>query len=125
MRHPNANDIAFKHRLGEEVWNVLELKARLWTHGNTEELLRRAVASYQEPIELEHSACCSRCGQPAIERLDTFETNNGVTIDGVPTLVCEHCGNRSWDLLLVGKLEEMVLEHPTGTKTTLDKMLTL
>ncbi|GMA59557.1 hypothetical protein GCM10025858_40610 [Alicyclobacillus sacchari] len=57
--------------------------------------------------------------------MDTFETNNGVTIDGVPTLVCEHCGNRSWDLLLVGKLEEMVLEHPTGTKTTLDKMLTL
>ncbi|MBF8376450.1 hypothetical protein IW967_00915 [Alicyclobacillus mali] len=104
---------------------MLELKARLWTHGNTDELLRRAIASYREPIELERSAHCSHCGQTAAERLDTFETDNGVTIDGVPTLVCEHCGNRSWDLLLVGKLEEMVLHRPTGTKITLDEMLTL
>src|SRR5579875_1593631 len=65
MRHPDVNEILMKTSLGEEVWNVLELKARLWTNGDKDALLRRAVMAYQEPIRLMESVHCSRCGNVA------------------------------------------------------------
>ncbi|MCL6633347.1 MAG: hypothetical protein K6T63_12035 [Alicyclobacillus herbarius] len=125
MMHPDLNDAVLKANLNEEVWNVLEIKARLWTNGDKQELIKRAVAAYKEPIQFMESAHCPKCGQLAEERLDTFDTVNGVVIDGVPTIVCNHCGNKAWDLLLIGKLEQMALSLPSGTKTSLDEMMSI
>ncbi|MHB1681482.1 MAG: hypothetical protein ACYCYO_01460 [Bacilli bacterium] len=107
----------------EEMRHMVALKAALWTNGNEQKLLDKALREYREDIPLMKQVYCAKCGQEAKEILADFETASGVTIAHVPTIVCDHCGNKAWRLFVIAELERMAEHMEPGAVTTLECML--
>ena len=103
---------------------MVALKAALWTNGNEEQLIQRAIRTYQENMIL-RDECCFECNTVVKEVLADYETKDGkhVVFEHVPTMICPNCGNQEWDLNVLAALEAIAQDLPDGTHMTLSDAL--
>ena len=104
---------------------MLALKAALWTNGNEQKLVERAIGAYVEQTnQLPETATCSGCHRTLPVKPTTFTAGQSkVTFLDVPLASCEECNTQTGSLFLMAALEEIAEQMEPGTVVSLTDLL--
>lgn len=114
-----------RDQLSEGMRRMLALKAALWTNGNEQKLVERAIGAYAEQTnQLPESVTCSGCHRTLPVKPTTFTVSaSKVTFHDVPLAYCDTCNTQTGSLFLMGALEEIAEQLEPGTVVSLTDLL--
>lgn len=109
----------------ERIKAMLRLKAAVWTNGNEQLLLERAVISYQQSgYSLPQNVACSQCGQTIpVSGTDYPVPERNVVIHNAPFGYCEHCHTLTGSLFLMAALDAYAEQMEPSSSITLEEAL--
>ena len=109
----------------EPMRHVLTLKAALWTNGNENDLVVKALRAYHEDSNrLPDTAVCQGCSRtiPVVPTEFRVPERN-VTFTDVPLAYCEPCETQTGSLFLMAALEDLAEQVEPGTTMTIAQAL--
>jgi hypothetical protein len=98
---PKEHVILF--RVASDDWTMIRLKASVYCRGNVSAFLREAVAAYGRTLP---AINCLQCQTRLDYRFEGTINWGPVTVTNVPLLTCPKCGDKSYDMTVMERLDE-------------------
>ena len=114
-----------RDQLDEPMKHILAIKAALWTNGNENDLVVKALRVYhEESNRLPDTAVCQGCSRtiPVVPTEFRVPVRN-VTFTDVPLAYCEPCEMQTGSLFLMAALEDLAEQVEPGTTMTIAQAL--
>lgn len=100
---PKRHPIPF--RVTKDEQTMVRLKAAVYCRGNISGFLREAVKAYSGPLP---AVNCLHCRTPVDYRFEGTVNWGHATVTNVPVMTCPNCGNESYDMVVMVRVEEAV-----------------
>ena len=114
-----------RDQLDEPMRHILAIKAALWTNGNENDLVVKALRAYHEDsYRLPDTAVCQGCSRTIpVVPTECRVPGRNVTFTDVPLAYCEPCEMQTGSLFLWAALEGLAEQVEPGTTMTLAQAL--